>query len=190
MRLDGEFEFASGGAWLEFEPGVERVELEEVAMRLARRRTRAAIPDALEVVRTLARAVVEEWTLGVSSGSSVALAGMFQRSQWVQVPPGASGSSAISVSDCVREGAPSQVSSGERSAPSQVYLVGMTPPLGNEVDFKAKDMGRSPCISLAPSLTGTGALVGSGVPCRAHASESSRAAQVRSSNDCRRRGTV
>ena len=46
MLFHGGFQFASACARLYVEPGIERVELEEVAMGLARRRAWAAIADA------------------------------------------------------------------------------------------------------------------------------------------------
>ncbi len=81
--------------------------------------------------------------LGWSSGSSVALAGMFQSSQCVQVPPGASGSSAMRASDWVRSGAPCQAKAGDRSAPSQVWRRGISAPLGNAVEITANDVAES-----------------------------------------------
>ena len=64
MRFHGELQLVAAGAGLEVEAGVERVEPEEVAVGLSRRRTRAAIADALEVVDALTRAIVEHFDLG------------------------------------------------------------------------------------------------------------------------------
>ena len=56
---------------------------------------------------------------------------MFQRSQWVKVLPGASGSSIMITKEAVLSGMFSMVSGGEMFSPSAVYLVGICPPLEN-----------------------------------------------------------
>src|SRR6266700_28954 len=79
---------------------------------------------------------------GTASGSDVECVGMFQRIQCVQVPTGASGSSAMSASERALAGMSVQFSAGERFSPLQVYLRGISPPLGKAVLFSAKDMVR------------------------------------------------
>src|ERR1035441_4041593 len=85
-------------------------------------------------------------TLGTPSGSSAALAGIFQMIQCVHVPTGASGSSTMSASESAPAGTSSQLNAGERSAPSHVYLLAISPLFANADDFNAKDIARSPCI--------------------------------------------
>jgi len=51
--LEGALQFLLGSAGFEVHFGVERVELKEVAMRLARRRAGTAVADAPKVVATL-----------------------------------------------------------------------------------------------------------------------------------------
>src|SRR2546428_153095 len=69
--------------------------------------------------------------LGTFSSSAPMLAGRFHRTQWTQVPAGASGSSAIRAKLFVPATAPDQERGGETSCPSQVYLAGIGPPWGN-----------------------------------------------------------
>src|ERR1039458_7972099 len=126
------------------------------------------------------------FVLGVAAGRSVALAGMFQMSQCVHVPMGASGSSTIRARDCVPAGASSQLSAGERSAPSQVYFFGITPPFGNAVDFRVKDIARPPCGSPCAGSTETRAPVWPEEPDRAQPDGMSSTALVRISNAHRR----
>src|ERR1035437_8682492 len=57
---------------------------------------------------------------GTPLGNPVLCAGIFQMSQCVHVPTGASGSSAINANDWTPAGAPNHDKSGEASAPSQV----------------------------------------------------------------------
>src|SRR2546422_10500560 len=56
------------------------------------------------------------------SGSSETSAGRLYSTQWTHVPPGASGSSAMSATLRVPAGAPLQVSGGDTSTPSHAYL--------------------------------------------------------------------
>src|ERR1051325_3142575 len=58
-------------------------------------------------------------------------AGMFQTSQCVNEPPGASGSSTVIASDFVPGGIAEIVSGGLTFAPSQVYFDGIAPLFGN-----------------------------------------------------------
>ena len=121
VGLQGVFEEGLRGARFETEQGVEGVELEEVTVRLARGRAGASVADAVKVVEALAGAIVElSAVLGVSEGRTVALGGMFQMSQWVQTPAGASGSSTMRTKDWVLAGALDQARSGEMSSLSQV----------------------------------------------------------------------
>src|SRR6184192_4917305 len=62
------------------------------------------------------------------SGSCDVAAGRSYRTQCTQVPAGASGSSAMSANAAVPGGAPLQLSGGDTSAPSHVYLPGMAAP--------------------------------------------------------------
>src|SRR5262245_62171711 len=70
---------------------------------------------------------------------------MSNSTQCVNVPPGASGSSAISAKLCAA-GAPSQRSGGETSAPSQVYVAGIAAPSANAVLVSVKVTGAPPVV--------------------------------------------
>src|SRR5215469_10879836 len=91
---------------------------------------------------------VPSWRVSVlaTPSGSVVPGGMFHMIQCVQVPTGASGSSAISASDWVRGGAPAQLNSGERSGPSHVYFLEIVPPLGNAVALIVNDIAPPPCV--------------------------------------------
>jgi hypothetical protein len=58
---------------------------------------------------------------------------MSHTTQWVYVPPGASGSSTISATVAVPEGRPDQASGGEVPSPLQVYRAGIFVPAPNAV---------------------------------------------------------
>src|SRR6266446_8409934 len=84
-------------------------------------------------------------TLVTPSGKAVVWAGKLKKTQWVHVPTGASGSSAINVKLCVPGGSAVHISSGETSVPSQVNFVVIFPPfekLGLEI---TNVMERAPC---------------------------------------------
>src|SRR3990172_6494555 len=70
--------------------------------------------------------------------------GRSYRTQWLKVPTGASGSSIIRVKLFAAVGAPSHESGGERSAPSQVYGLGMVPPSLKAVLFIVKTITSPP----------------------------------------------
>src|SRR2546427_4798671 len=96
--------------------------------------------------------------LSTFSASCVVAAGRSYSTQCTQVPAGASGSSAISAKVTVPGGAPLQLSDGDTSAPSHVYLPGMVAPslkagLESEnaiPEHKSQTRGRE----LHPGLTG------------------------------------
>src|SRR5512147_392620 len=71
--------------------------------------------------------------------------GMFHAIQWIQVPTGASGSSAINARAFVPAGALDQSNAGLTSAPSQVYFFGIVAPSVKTEDFTEKDMGAPAC---------------------------------------------
>src|SRR5581483_12479221 len=79
----------------------------------------------------------DSWLAGTPSDNDVARTGMFQINQCVQVPAGASGSSAISASVRAWPGTSLQLKAGEMFSPAQVYLRGISPPFGNALDFTA-----------------------------------------------------
>src|SRR5262245_22337093 len=62
------------------------------------------------------------------SGSSVTVGGRSKRTQCMNVPEGASGSSQINTRLFVVGGMSLHLKSGERSSPSQVYFVGIASP--------------------------------------------------------------
>src|SRR6266576_7200118 len=70
-------------------------------------------------------------TLAMFSGSSETRAGRLYSTQWTQLPAGASGSSTMRAKPRVPAGAPLQVSAGDTSTPSHVYLAGMAAPSPN-----------------------------------------------------------
>jgi amino acid transporter len=85
--------------------------------------------------------------LGVWSAVLVC-AGKSKSTQWVQVPTGASGSSAMSAKLCVPCGAFVQESAGEISAPSQVNFLAISPLLGKLVLDSVNVMVLAPCASI------------------------------------------
>src|SRR5881628_2317041 len=64
--------------------------------------------------------------------------------QWTQVPTGASGSSAIKAKALVPRGGFSHLRGRERSAPSQVYLRGISPPFSKAELFISIAMADPP----------------------------------------------
>src|SRR6516162_7703393 len=87
--------------------------------------------------------------VGTPSDNSRVWAGRLKRTQWTQVPRGASGSSQISARLLVPEGGSDQPNGGDRSAPSPVYCFGMVPPGWNALLVSSMDMAESPdCVSL------------------------------------------
>src|ERR1035441_10112706 len=91
-------------------------------------------------------------TFGTPFGNPEFCAGIFQMSQCVHVPTGASGSSDINANDWTPAGAPDHDKSGEVSAPSQVQPLGITPPGENAVVVTASDIALPPSILDAPAL--------------------------------------
>jgi hypothetical protein len=107
-------ELTPPGAEAEVELGVESVQPENVAVcAVPGRRTWAAPAAHPEVVAPLPGA-------DSPSLSPPATGSMFQASQCVNVPTGASGSSTISASARVPAGGSLQESAGETSSPSHV----------------------------------------------------------------------
>ncbi len=97
---------------------VEGKQAEIVMMHpVAARRTGPAIARATEIGDRLAD-VADAGVFRVVFRSPVASAPMSYAAQWVQVPPGASGSSHKSAKLRTPSGAPAQASGGEMSAPS------------------------------------------------------------------------
>src|SRR6516165_8657123 len=87
--------------------------------------------------------------VGTPSSSSRVWAGKLKRTQWTQVPRGASGSSQIRARLLVPGGGSDQPNGGDRSAPSPVYCFGMAAPGWNALLVSSMDMGDSPgCVSL------------------------------------------
>jgi hypothetical protein len=80
--------------------------------------------------------------------------GIFQMSQCVHVPTGASGSSAINANDWTPAGTPDHDKSGEVSAPSQVWPLGIAPPGVNAVVVTASDIALPPSIVDVPTFPG------------------------------------
>jgi hypothetical protein len=137
---------------------VQSIEFEEIAMGFAGRRAGTAIADLAKVVATLTPTPPDtSSTLLTPSGKALAWVGRSKRTQWVQVPTGAPGSSAINVKLCVPGGGVVHESAGETSEPSQVNFVGIFRPfekLGLEI---ANVMGSAPCRypTGAPELRGS-----------------------------------
>src|ERR1022692_674618 len=78
--------------------------------------------------------------VGTPSSNSRAWAGKLKRTQWTQVPRGASGSSQIRAMLLVPEGGSDQRKGGDRSAPSPVYCFGMVSPALNAVLVTSMDI--------------------------------------------------
>ena len=98
------------------------VEPEPVAVRaVPAGRAGAAVADRAE-------AVAPSNGAGSPSPSPPLSGVMAQASQWMNRPPGTSGSSSISTSERVPAGGADHNSGGERSSPSQVWRRGMVPP--------------------------------------------------------------
>ena len=76
VSLNGLLELLPGGARFQAKFAVESVEPEEVAVRLSRRRTGAAISDAPEVIPALASAVRQFVDLADVLGQTADWAGM------------------------------------------------------------------------------------------------------------------
>src|SRR4026208_2361836 len=68
------------------------------------------------------------------------LAGMLNRTQWTQVPIGASGSSTRRAKDFVPAGGSFQVRAGEMFFPTHEYLAGMDCPFANASLVNVRDM--------------------------------------------------
>src|ERR1035441_1144814 len=85
-------------------------------------------------------------TFSTPFGNPEFCAGIFQMSQCVHVPTGASGSSAINANDWTPAGAPDHDKSGEVSAPSQVQPLGITLPGENAVVVTASDIEVVPVV--------------------------------------------
>src|SRR5271166_5363156 len=91
--------------------------------------------------------------VGTPSSNCRVWAGKLKRTQWTQVPRGASGSSQISARLFVPEGGSDQRNGGDRSAPSPVNCFGMVAPDWNAVLASSMDMRESPdCVSLDGGL--------------------------------------
>src|SRR5437868_13724158 len=69
--------------------------------------------------------------LGTASGSWRKVAGRSYATQCVQVPEGASGSSALRAKLSVLAGGSPHCNAGDLSEPSQVHFLGIAPPLEN-----------------------------------------------------------
>src|SRR5690349_5641050 len=69
--------------------------------------------------------------------------GMLYTTQCTHVPPGASGSSAMSAYDCVPEGALLQARAGEMLLPLQLYFTGMDCPFANASLLNSIDIAAS-----------------------------------------------
>src|SRR5271165_914817 len=82
--------------------------------------------------------------VGTPSSNSRVWGGKLKRTQWTQVPRGASGSSQIRARLFVPEGGSDQRNGGDRSAPSPVYCFGMVAPGWNAVLVISMDIGESP----------------------------------------------
>src|SRR5574339_10785 len=80
---------------------------------------------------------------GRSSGRLRRSRGMLYRTQWTQVPIGASGSSTISANDCVPAGGSLHARAGEIFLPVQAYLAGMDCPFVNASLVSSRDMAAS-----------------------------------------------
>src|SRR5262249_48836912 len=125
VSLHGLPDLVLSGAGSDRERSVERVELEEVAMRGSAGRRGAAVPKLAEVVLAIGA------PLSTASGSPLRSGGIPTSTQCTQVPTGASGSSTIRTKLFVCAGAPVQSSAGERSGPSAVNRAGIASPLAN-----------------------------------------------------------
>jgi len=80
------------------------------------------------------------------------------------VPPGASGSSSISANDCVPSGTPVQLSSGDMSAPSQLYITGIVPSSSNAVEVITISSGSGGVVgSVVGGVVGGAVVVAGGV---------------------------
>src|SRR6476646_1066210 len=118
------FYFLPASAWFEIQLSLERVELEKIAMRFARRRTRTVVSDPAKVVATLPLAARKF----VNPGNALGQTG--RGPWWVEQHPVSPGSvrRVRIVSDesegTVPGGGSVQESSGETSAPSQVNFLG------------------------------------------------------------------
>src|SRR5579862_472154 len=84
----------------------------------------------------------DSWPGATPSDNDVALTGMFHMTQCVQMPAGASGSSAISASARGSGGTSLQLNAGETFSPAHVYLRGISLPLENALDFIANDIAQ------------------------------------------------
>src|ERR1700676_3484434 len=82
--------------------------------------------------------------VGTFSSNSRVWGGKLKRTQWTQVPRGASGSSQIRARLFVPKGGSDQRNGGDRSAPSPVYRFGMVIPGSNAVLEISMDIGESP----------------------------------------------
>jgi hypothetical protein len=116
----GLLQFANAGAGGEPDLLSHGVELEAVAVRAVPAGW-AGVADHGEVASALSGAA--------SPSPSPPVSGVMpQASQWMNRPPGASGSSRISARERVPVGGADYDSGGERSSPSQVWRRGMVPP--------------------------------------------------------------
>src|ERR1035438_9396478 len=82
--------------------------------------------------------------VGTPSSNSRTWASRLKRTQWTQVPRGASGSSQIRAMLLVPDGGSDQRNGGDRSAPSPVYCFGILVSALNAVLVTSIDIGESP----------------------------------------------
>src|SRR2546426_12350813 len=97
--------------------------------------------------------------LGTFSSSAPMLAGRFHRTQWTQVPAGASGSSAIRAKLFVPATAPDQERGGETSCPSPAYLAGGGPPWGSALPLVSMRRPTSTISERTGAAGGTGRVI-------------------------------
>lgn len=144
MPAHGLFKGRFGAASLKVQQHIERINLEEVAMRFSGRRAGTAVADAAKIVLALPCAAFNSFSAGTPSGRLAGCGGTFQITQCVHVPIGASGSSAITAMDLVPAGVLLQDSAGETSAPEHVNRAGISLPFGNAAVDSTIDMKSPP----------------------------------------------
>jgi hypothetical protein len=115
VSLHGVHQLGFGCSGRQVHGPIQGVELEEVVVRLAPGRGGTAVADVDEVVLPLLPPLPRVSVVGTPSSSSRVWAGRLKRTQWTQVPRGASGSSQIRARLLVPEGGSDQPNGGDPS---------------------------------------------------------------------------